>query len=452
MLDKDGERRFVELTRPTIQGIDHKQPFDLSQPTNIEAIRLIPPPCRSCEKEADALANWAKHIEWGKIRTFEDAQANYSTYANNMGCSKVQLPELWEMIYGECLYPDKKDVDALKPIVRDHYKKQRAKYQHRLLELREITKKEVQILGKNNTHDYNWSERKAKRKNISDLYSRFLDHPSGTYLKEWKIPEETYINDDFSGLVERYLIDSWANENGWSLDKISDHRQRFHNSLQTAKNPVYQRVFLETFYASVRYIITFENGATFYVETVFIRELADKGEIDEFNSLTCKGNTSTNKIEIEFGTEMENVNRQLKELTNIVEQYNKPNLKDPAVAEEKLILYNNGIPRQVIDYVFKLTYLNKPPTITKLQEYIESIKHKARPVIKHCSRSTVSRWLKLIKKSLIRLDLISAKGGDALQHKICEPYNDEIKQKTQKGMDHPEKIMINKLFFVHMLG
>ncbi|MCH2332362.1 MAG: DEAD/DEAH box helicase, partial [Roseibacillus sp.] len=48
----------------------------------------------------------------------------------------------------EYLSPDEKDVEALKPIVRDHYKKQRAKYQHRLLELREITKKEVQILGK----------------------------------------------------------------------------------------------------------------------------------------------------------------------------------------------------------------------------------------------------------------------------------------------------------------
>ena len=32
-----------------------------------------------------------------------------------------------------------------------------------------------------------------------------------------------------------------------------------------------------------------------------------------------------------------------------------------------------------------------------------------------------------------RLGLISAKGGDALQHKIREPYNDEIKQKSQKG-------------------
>ena len=73
VLDKEGERRFVELIRPTIQRFDcYKQPFDLSHPTNIEEIRLVPPPCRSSKTEADALANWAKNIEWGKIRTFED--------------------------------------------------------------------------------------------------------------------------------------------------------------------------------------------------------------------------------------------------------------------------------------------------------------------------------------------------------------------------------------------
>ena len=87
-----------------------------------------------------------------------------------MGCSKVQLPELWEMIYGECLSPDEKDVEALKPIVRDHYKKQRAKYQHRLLELREITKKEVQLLGKDKAQYYNWSERKAKGKHLGLVF------------------------------------------------------------------------------------------------------------------------------------------------------------------------------------------------------------------------------------------------------------------------------------------
>ena len=435
MLDKEGERRFVELNRPTIRGIDcYKQPFDLSHPTNIETIRLVPPPWRSSKTEADALVSWSKNIEWGKIKTFDDAQAVYSTYATSMGCKTVQFPELWEMIYGSCLYPDKKDVDALKPIVRDHYKKQRAKYRHRLLKLKETTKKEVQTLGKDKAHDYNWPERKAKRKNISDLYVRICDDPNKRNQKEWKIPVDIAINENVAGLVERYLIDSWANGNGWSLDEIADHRQQYHNSLQTTRiHPVYRNVFLETFEASVRYIIKIQSGATYYLETVFIRELAVKGEIDEFNLLTGKGKASANKIQIEFGTEMENMQRQLKDITNIVEQYIKPNLKDPAVAEEKLILYNKNIPRQVIDYVFELTYLNKPPSITKLQEYIESIKHKARPEIKHCSRSTVSRWLKLIKKSLVRLGLISTEGGDALQHKIREPYNDEIKQKPQKG-------------------
>ncbi len=186
--DKEGERRFVELIRPTIRGIDcYKQPFDLSHPTSIEAIRLVPPPWRSSKTEADALANWTKNIGWGKIKTFEDAQADYSEYANNMGCKTVQFPELWEMIYGECLSPDKNVVEALKPIVSDHYKKQGAECRHRLLQLKETTKKEIQTLGKDKAHDYNWSERKAKRKNISDLYSRFLDDPNKRNQREWKI-------------------------------------------------------------------------------------------------------------------------------------------------------------------------------------------------------------------------------------------------------------------------
>ena len=378
------------------------------------------------------MVKWTTNIEWGKIRTFEDAQANYSTYATNMGCSKVQLPELWEMIYGDCLYPDKKDVEALKPIVRDHYKKQRAEYRHRLLELRETTKKEIQILGKNKAHDYNWSERETERKSISDLYARICDDPNKRNQKEWKIPVDAAINEDVGGLVEGYLIDSWANGNGWSLDEIADHRQRYHNSLQTTEIPLlYRPVTLETLEASVRYITKFQNGATYYLETVFIRDLADKGEFEEFSLFTVK--TKDIPSLLQLNTKFNDFNKKINSHGHILEQYIKPNLKDPAVAEEKLILYNKDIPRQVIDYVFALTYLNKPPSITKLQEYVESIKHKAKPEIIHRSRSTISRWLKVIKKSLVKLGYISAEVGDALQHKIREPYNDEIKQKSQKG-------------------
>jgi hypothetical protein len=91
------------------------------------------------------------------------------------------------------------------------------------------------------------------------------------------------------------------------------------------------------------------------------------------------------------------------------------------------------MPRQVVDYVFKLAYVTKVPSITKVQEYIKSIKHKAKPEIKHCSRSTVSIWLRKLKKSLVKLGFISSEVGDAFQHKIRDPYNDNIKEKSQKG-------------------
>jgi len=323
-------------------------------------------------------------------------------------------------------------VEALKPILRDHYKKQRAEYRHRLLKLKETTKKEVQILGKDKAHDYNWSERKAKRKNISDLYVRSCDDPNKRNQEEWKIPVDIAINENVAGLVEWYLIDSWANGNGWNLDEIADHRQRYRNSLQTTSiHPVYRRIFLETFEASVRYIIKFQSGATYYLETVFIRELAVKGEINEFNLFTVKTKDipSLLQLNMNFG----NLNKKINTHDHILEQYIRPNLKDPVVAEEKLALRNEGIPSQVIDYVFKLAYLNKPPSITKLQEYVESIKHKAKPEIICRSRSTVSRWLKKIKISLVKLGYISAEVGDAFQHKIRDPYNDNIKEKSQKG-------------------
>ena len=441
VLDKEGEKRFVELVRPTIQGIDcYKQPFDLSHPTNIEAIRLVPPPCRSSKKEAEALVSWAKNIEWGKIKTFDDAQAVYSIYATNMGCKTVQWPELWEMIYGDCLSPDKKDVEALKPVVRDHYKKQRAKYQHRLLELRETTKKEIQTLGKDKAHDYNWSERKTKRKSISDLYVRICDDPNKRNQKEWKIPVDIAINENVGGLVEGYLNDFWASENGWSLNEIADHRQRYHNSLQTtAIHPVYRRVFLETFETSVRYIIKFQSGATYYLETVFIRELADKGELEEFNLLTGKGRIPANRIQIEFGAEIENIQKQLCCYNSIIEQFIKPNLKNPAVTKERLILYQT-IPRQVVNHVFGLAKIDKIPSIGELCDYVESIKHKAKPEIICRSRSTVSRWLRKIKESLVKLGYIPTEGGKAFQHKIRDPHNDAIgNEKSQKGFGSPGK-------------
>ena len=432
VLDKEGERRFVELIRPTIRGIDcYEQPSDLSHPTSIERARLVPPPCRSSKKEAEALVKWTTNIEWGKIRTFEDAQANYSTYATNMGCSKVQLPELWEMIYGDCLYPDKKDVEALKPIVRDHYKKQRAEYRHRLLELRETTKNEIQVLGKNKVHDYNWSERKTERKSISDLYARICDDPNKRNQKEWKIPVDVAINENVGGLVEGYLIDSWANGNGWSLDEIADHRQRYHNSLQTTKiHPVYRNVFLETLEASVRYITKFQSGATYYLETVFIRDLADKGEFEEFSLFTVK--TKDIPSLLQLNTKLNNFKKEINSHGHILEQYIKPALNDPDVAAEKLKL-KEAMPGPVVDHVFKLAYAGKPPTITKLQKYVESIRRKVKPEIIYYSRSTVSIWLRKIKISLVKLGYISAEVGDAFQHKIRDPYNDNIKEKSQKG-------------------
>jgi len=42
-------------------------------------------------------------------------------------------------------------------------------------------------------------------------------------------------------------------------------------------------------------------------------------------------------------------------------------------------------------------------------------------------------WLRKIKKSLVKLGYISAEVGDAFQHKIRAPYNDNIKEKPQKG-------------------
>jgi hypothetical protein len=118
---------------------------------------------------------------------------------------------------------------------------------------------------------------------------------------------------------------------------------------------------------------------------------------------------------------------------NILEQYIKPNLRDPAVEEEKLILCED-MHRRVVDHVFKLAYADKVPSITKLQEYVESIKRKVKPEIKHYSRSTVTLWLRKIKISLVKLGYISAEVGDAFQHKIRAPYNDAIGNgKSQKG-------------------
>ena len=260
---------------------------------------------------------------------------------------------------------------------------------------------------------------------------RICDDPNKRNQKEWKIPVDIAINENVAGLVERYLIDSWVNGNGWNLDEIADHRQRYRNSLQTTSiHPVYRRIFLETFEASVRYIIKFQSGATYYLETVFIRELAVKGEIDEFNLFTVK--TKDIPSLLQLNTKFDNLNKKINSHDHILEQYIKPNLRAPAVAEEKLKL-KQSMPDPVVDHVFKLAYLNKPPSITKLQEYVESIKHKAKPEIICRSRSTVSRWLKKIKISLVKLGYISAEVGDAFQHKIRDPYNDNIKEKSQKG-------------------
>jgi hypothetical protein len=117
---------------------------------------------------------------------------------------------------------------------------------------------------------------------------------------------------------------------------------------------------------------------------------------------------------------------------DILEQYIKPNLRAPAVAEEKLKL-KEDMPGPVVDHVFKLAYAGKPPSITKLQKYVESIRRKVKPEIIYYSRSTVSIWLRKLKIPLVKLGYISAEVGDAFQHKIRDPYNDNIKEKSQKG-------------------
>jgi hypothetical protein len=342
-----------------------------------------------------------------------------------MGCSKVQLPERWEMIYGDCLYPDKKDVEALKPVVSDHYKKQRAEYQRRLLQLREITKKEIQTLGKDKAHDYNWSERKTERKSISDLYVRICDDPNKRNQKEWKIPVDIAINENAGGLVEGYLKDSWASENGWSLNEIADHRQRYRNSLQTtAIHPMYRRVFLETFEASVRYIIKFQSGATYYLETVFIRELADKGEIEEFDVLTGKAKNLIRGLELRIDEKIQKHRKgHKKDFKKLLDKIS-PELNDVRYVEAKKRVPKK-IPGFVVDFVFNNSYVGKYTTTDTLHKYIQSNKAKfcARRIAS--SRATAGRWLKEIRSVLEELGFTVSKGSDTFSFKTQDHYDDD---------------------------
>ena len=149
--------------------------------------------------------------------------------------------------------------------------------------------------------------------------------------------------------------------------------------------------------------------------------------------VSTKGGIPANRIQIAVGAEIENIQKQLCCYNGIIEQFIKPNLKNPAVTKERLILYQT-IPRQVVNHVFDLAKIDKIPSIGELCDYVESIKHKAKPEIIYRSRSTVSRWLRKIKESLVKLGYVPTEGGKAFHHKIRDPHNDAIgNEKSQKG-------------------
>ena len=98
---------------------------------------------------------------------------------------------------------------------------------------------------------------------------------------------------------------------------------------------------------------------------MFIRDLADKREFEEFSLFTVK--TKDIPSLLQLNTKLNNFKKEINSHGHILEQYIKPALNDPDVAAEKLKL-KEAMPGPVVDHVFKLALCRQAPNNNKTAE------------------------------------------------------------------------------------
>jgi len=114
LLDPAGERRVVPFVLPSIEGATIAGPSQEEAPRSIRPLRLMLPPIREEEREARALIEFAAKHDLRSNAALAGIQIEFVSYAMAQGCDGAQLPELWELEYGDALWPKPEDEEPLR--------------------------------------------------------------------------------------------------------------------------------------------------------------------------------------------------------------------------------------------------------------------------------------------------------------------------------------------------
>jgi hypothetical protein len=286
---RDSEGRFlvVKAELPLLpDGHWTEPPFPETAPCRIEPFRLIPPPCRATKAEAEALAKFAYAEESRGCVGFADKQARFMAMSmEQSSITSVTGPELWELIYGQALWPGPRDEAPLQAALGAALSQLRQEYESRLREVEQITEADVQrcIYGKNSDQRVTkeqvakviQDERRAIEIKFTDPKTEDFGGCLHTTLADVKL-------DNALGLRDECLHQQWAKKHHFNLRAMGRERIEFLKWLRrryvnSKDSDGYFHYGLHSgqelaVLASVHYVMHFITGERVYVRCLLPRK------------------------------------------------------------------------------------------------------------------------------------------------------------------------------------
>jgi hypothetical protein len=274
LLDPAGERRVIPLVPPTIGGAWIASLPQDEVPRSVRPQRLLPPPIRFDEREAKALIGFAATHDLLSHATLSGIQAGFVAYAFAQGCADAQLPELWELEYGDALWPKPEDIATLRQRLRKWKAAKRRERDARLAEARALESATV---------------RKVAEVTIRQEYNaRLRSSPDGLLLGgHLRHTVESMMQG--SELRDVVLHERWARERGFDLAKMNEQCRAFDNQMAATGNKLgalpNQRV-LDICRSRVRYVMDFDHlSSPVWLTECKIRSPQTRGEMEDFAKL-----------------------------------------------------------------------------------------------------------------------------------------------------------------------
>jgi hypothetical protein len=275
LLDPSGDRHVLPLLLPSVLGVAVGRLSPDATPRSILPMRLVPPPVRNSEREARALIDFARMHDLRGYNSASSIQAGFISFAFERDCDRTQVPEPWELDYGEALWPTPEDESPLR---------------QRLLECQAAWRRERNTRLKAARRLKPEAGRAETLARLHDLYDAPLRRMGQSQLVGGclSLTVESLMQQGHE-LLNAVLCERWARGHGLDLAAMEEQRRAFDNLMEAIRRSrgslPYQEI-LALCRGSVRFVmdVGMRSGSLWLTECQ-PRPPRNQREVAEFNQL-----------------------------------------------------------------------------------------------------------------------------------------------------------------------